>query len=44
MIATMSAADREKLIDAFREIVRLDPDGSFACSASAHAIKARVPE
>ena len=44
MIAAMPAPDREKLIEAVRGGLRVRPDGSFAYSARAHAIKARVPE
>jgi SAM-dependent methyltransferase len=43
MIGAMSAGDRDKLIEVLRERFRAGPDGSIACSASAHAVKARVP-
>ena len=44
MIATMSDADREKVIEAVRKGMRAGPDGSLACSARAHAIKGCVAQ
>ena len=44
MIATMSGAYREKLIEAVRKGMRVSPDGRVAFLARAHAIKGCVAE
>ena len=42
-IAALPAADRARLIEAVRAELPASPDGSFAYSARANAVKARVP-
>jgi ubiquinone/menaquinone biosynthesis C-methylase UbiE len=44
VIAGLSKADREKLMEAVRTGLSVGPDGSIVYSARANAIKARVPE
>ena len=43
VIATLTASDRVKLVEAVRAILPVGCDGSIACSARANAIKSRVP-
>jgi ubiquinone/menaquinone biosynthesis C-methylase UbiE len=44
MIAALPESDRAKLIEAVRTELPAGPDGAFAYSARANAIKARVPD
>jgi len=43
LIATLPATERAKLIEAVRADLQVAPDGSFAYSARANAVKAHVP-
>jgi SAM-dependent methyltransferase len=44
VVASLSEADREKLIGLLRARLPAGPDGSISYSARANAVKARVPE
>lgn len=43
-VASLSRADREKLMDVVRTLLPTAPDGSVSHTARANAVKARVPE
>jgi SAM-dependent methyltransferase len=43
IVASLSEAQRTRLIDNLRASLPAGPDGSVSCSARAHAIKARIP-
>ena len=43
MVASLSSADRARMIDCVRAALPGDPDGSVAYTARANAIKGRVP-